>query len=237
MPIYLPELREDPTWFPPLYKALTEPDGLLAIGGDLTVPRLIQAYRNAIFPWFGEEDPLLWWSPSTRAVFEPQQLQLNRSLRKYLKQQQYRFSCNQAFAEVVAECAAPRHGQAGTWIVPQMQQAYLALHKAGFAHSIEVWRDDRLVGGLYGLSIGGLFCGESMFNREANTAKLALVMLQQQLHTYSAGWIDCQMPNPFLLQLGVQPLPRAAYISLLNRLKDDSVPENCWLARELEISL
>jgi leucyl/phenylalanyl-tRNA--protein transferase len=237
MPIYLPELREDPAWFPPLYKALTEPDGLLAIGGDLAVSRLIQAYRNAVFPWFGEEDPLLWWSPSTRAVFEPHQLQLNRSLRKYLKQQHYRFSCNQAFSEVVAECAAPRHNQSGTWIVPQMQQAYLALHKAGIAHSIEVWRDDKLVGGLYGLSIGGLYCGESMFNREANTAKLALVMLQQHLQTYSAGWIDCQMPNPFLLQLGVKPLPRLAYISLLNQLKDDVVPEHCWLPRELELLL
>lgn len=237
MPIYLPELRKEPSWFPPLTKALAEPDGLLAIGGDLSVPRLIHAYRSAVFPWFSEDDPLLWWSPSTRAVFEPNQLQLNRSLRKYLKHQQYHFSCNKAFAEVVSQCAAPRHTQSGTWITPQMQQAYLALHKAGVAQSIEVWRDDILVGGLYGLTIGGLFCGESMFNREANTAKLALVMLQKHTQSYSAGWIDCQMPNPFLLQLGVTPLPRIAYVSLLNQLKDDELPPNCWLPRQLEINL
>lgn len=237
MPIYLPELREDPAWFPPLSQALSEPDGLLAIGGDLSLPRLIHAYRSAVFPWFGEEDPLLWWSPSTRAVFEPGKLQLNRSLRKYQKQQQYRFSCNQAFAEVVRQCAAPRHSQSGTWIVPQMQQAYLALHQAGVAHSIEVWRDNMLVGGLYGLSIGGLFCGESMFNREANTAKLALVLLQQHLQSYSEGWIDCQMPNPFLLQLGVKPLPRSAYLALLHQLKNDAIPIHCWSAQSLELKL
>lgn len=235
MPIYLPELREDPDWFPPLSEALTYPDGLLAMGGDLSPQRLLAAYRSAIFPWFSEDEPILWWSPATRAVFAPNQLQLNRSLKKYLKKQQYYFRCNSAFSEVVRLCAAPRAGQAGTWIVPQMQAAYLALHQAGIAHSIEVWRGNNLVGGLYGLTIGGLFCGESMFNLEANTAKLALVMLQQQLQRYNGGWIDCQMPNPFLLQLGVQPLPRSDYVTLLNQLKYQQVPVNCWQTQALEL--
>lgn len=237
MPIYLPELRADPHWFPPLSEALTDPDGLLAMGGDLSRQRLVAAYQSAIFPWFGEHEPVLWWSPATRAVFTPNQLQLNRSLKKYLKKQQYHFSCNMAFADVVRLCAAPRASQQGTWIVPQMQAAYLALHQAGVAQSIEVWRGHELVGGLYGLTIGGLFCGESMFNLEANTAKLALVVLQHQLQRYSAGWIDCQMPNPFLLQLGVQPLPRADYLLLLNQLKYQQVPTEFWLAQALEFEL
>ncbi|WP_333796512.1 leucyl/phenylalanyl-tRNA--protein transferase [Rheinheimera sp.] len=237
MPIYLPELREDPHWFPPLSESLSYPDGLLAMGGDLSPQRLLAAYQSAIFPWFGEDEPILWWSPATRAVFAPHQLQLNRSLKKYLKKQQYHFSCNMAFTDVVRLCAAPRANQQGTWIVPQMQKAYLALHLAGVAQSIEVWRGSELVGGLYGLTIGGLFCGESMFNLEANTAKLALVMLQKQLQRYSAGWIDCQMPNPFLLQLGVQPLPRADYLLLLNQLKYQQVPTEFWLAQALEFEL
>ena len=236
MAVYLPELTADPTWFPPLATAWSNPDGLLAVGGDLSVARLQQAYRQGVFPWYGPEDPLLWWTPSIRAVFAPGQLQLNRSLRKYQQHQQYQFSRNQAFDQVIAQCAAlPRKNQQGTWIVPAMQQAYRALHQAGVAHSIEVWRDQQLVGGLYGLTIGGLFCGESMFNLEANTAKLALIMLQQQLQGYSAGWIDCQMPNAFLLQQGVQPLPKAAYLQLLQRLRDDPVPREVWTPAGLEL--
>lgn len=237
MPIYLPELTADPLWFPPLHSTLKNPDGLLAMGGDLSVARLHQAYRSGVFPWFSDGDPLLWWSPSTRAVFAPDDLQLNRSLRKYQKQQQFHYSRNLAFAQVIAHCAAlPRRNQAGTWIVDAMQQAYLALHQAGLAHSIEVWRDNVLVGGLYGVTIGGLFCGESMFNLEPNTAKLALCMLQQQLSSYSDGWIDCQMPNPFLLQLGVKPLPKAEYLMLLQRLRDQPLPPNAWEPAPLEFN-
>ena len=235
MPIYLPELLADELWVPPVQQALREPDGLLAMGGDLSVARLQLAYQSGIFPWFSPGDPLLWWTPSTRAVFAPGDLQLNRSLRKYQKQQQFRYSRNLAFADVIAHCAAlPRRQQAGTWIVDEMQQAYLALHQAGLAHSIEVWRDQKLVGGLYGVMIGGLFCGESMFNLEPNTAKLALGMLQHQLSGYCDGWIDCQMPNPFLLQLGVTPLPKADYLMLLQRLRDQAIPANAWAAATLE---
>jgi leucyl/phenylalanyl-tRNA--protein transferase len=235
MPIYLPELGVDPSWFPPLDKTLKNPDGLLAMGGDLSVARLFQAYRSGIFPWFSEGDPLLWWSPSTRAVFAPGDLQLNRSLRKYQKQHQFQYSRNMAFAKVIAHCAAlPRRNQAGTWISEEMQHAYLALHQAGYAHSIEVWHDQTLVGGLYGVVIGGLFCGESMFNLQPNTAKLALCMLQQQLSVYSDGWIDCQMPNPFLLQMGVRPLAKAGYLQLLSELCDQRVPADAWQAAPLE---
>lgn len=237
MPIYLPELTVDPLWFPPLHSALKDPDGLLAMGGDLSVARLHQAYRSGVFPWFTDGEPLLWWSPSTRAVFAPGDLQLNRSLRKYQKRQQFHYSRNMAFAQVIALCAVlPRRNQACTWIVAEMQQAYLALHQAGLAHSIEVWRDDVLVGGLYGVAIGGLFCGESMFNLEPNTAKLALCMLQQQLSSYSDGWIDCQMPNPFLLQLGVRPIPKADYVTLLQQLRDQPVPANAWEPAVLELN-
>lgn len=235
MPIYLTELTADPTWFPPLTTALQQPDGLLAIGGDLRVERLQAAYQQGIFPWFSDGDPLLWWSPSTRAVFAPGTLQLNRSLRKYLQKHPFEFSCNLAFAEVMRHCAAPRAKQASTWILPEMQQAYLALHQAGQAHSIEVWHQQQLVGGLYGVAVGGIFCGESMFHRMPNTAKLALVMLQQQLEQYSTGWIDCQLPNPFLMQLGASPLPRHDYLNLLQQATGQPCPASFWRPRRLEL--
>ncbi|MBU1438298.1 MAG: leucyl/phenylalanyl-tRNA--protein transferase [Gammaproteobacteria bacterium] len=237
MPIYLPELTADPFWFPSLSSALRKPDGLLAMGGDLSVERLHQAYRTGVFPWFSEGDPLLWWSPSTRAVFAPGELQLNRSLRKYQKQHQFSYSRNKAFAQVIAHCAAiPRRNQSGTWILSNIQQAYVALHQRGLAHSIEVWHNNTLVGGLYGVVVGGLFCGESMFNLQPNTAKLALCMLQQQLVSYCDGWIDCQMPNPFLLQLGVRPLPKTEYLTLLQRLRDQPVPIDVWSPAMLEFA-
>jgi leucyl/phenylalanyl-tRNA--protein transferase len=237
MTIVLPQLTADPSWFPPPSEALIEPDGLLAFGGDLSVARLQHAYQRGIFPWFSAGDPLLWWSPATRAVFTPNTLTVNRSLRKYQAQQQFHFSCNQSFAEVVQLCAAPRKNQPSTWIVPQIQQAYLALHLAGKAHSIEVWQDQQLVGGLYGIVVGGLFCGESMFNLRPNTAKLALVMLQQHLSHYCAGWIDCQMPNPFLLQQGASPMSRTNYLQLLTQLQTDACPDGHWRAGRLELKL
>lgn len=231
MAIYLPELSTHDVSFPPLHRALSEPDGLLAMGGDLSVPRLLSAYRQGIFPWFSEGDPLLWWSPSTRAVFTPDSLTLSRTLKKQLRRYQLRFSVNLAFAQVISQCAAPRAKQPGTWILPAMQQAYLALHQQGHAHSIEVWQQDNLVGGLYGVQIGGLFCGESMFNRLPDTAKLALVALQHLLQQATEGWIDCQMPNPFLLQLGVQPISRQQYLTLLTAQREASLPAEFWQPR------
>lgn len=226
--LWLPELTSDPSWFPAPQSALQEPDGLLAFGGDLSAQRLQHAYHQGIFPWFSDGDPLLWWSPSLRAVFRPDSLKAGRSLCRDWHKQQYTFSCNLAFAEVVAGCAAPRPHQPGTWITTEIQQAYLRLHQLGVAHSIEVWQHDKLVGGLYGLQIGQLFCGESMFNRVPNAAKLALIQLQRYLQSFQLGWIDCQMPNPFLLQCGASPMPRSEYLQLLRELSRLEKPAALW---------
>ena len=228
--IYLPELSKHDVSFPKLHHALTEPDGLLAMGGDLSAERLISAYSSGIFPWFSEGDPLLWWSPSVRAIFPPDTLTLNRTLKKQVRRYKLHFSVNTAFAAVIKHCAAPRTRQQGTWILPQMQQAYLQLHHLGYAHSIEVWQQDKLVGGLYGVMIGQLFCGESMFNLLPDTAKIALVVLQYHLKTVAEGWIDCQLPNPFLQQMGVQSIPREEYTSLLQQLKHKAVVKSHWQA-------
>lgn len=233
MAIYLPELSEHDVSFPKLSLALTQPDGLLAMGGDLSPSRLLSAYSQAIFPWFSEGDPILWWSPSVRAVFAPDTLKLNRTLKKQIKRYQLRFSVNRSFAEIMQQCAAPRAKQPETWILPQMQQAYLQLHKKGYAHSIEVWQQEKLVGGLYGVLIGSLFCGESMFNRLPDTAKLALVLLQQHMQQAAPGWIDCQLPNPFLLQLGATELVRDDYVMLLQQYGQQAMPSSHWQSREI----
>lgn len=237
MAIELAQLTNDPSWFPPLGAALREPDGLLAFGGDLSQARLLQAYRRGIFPWFNADDPLLWWSPSVRAVFAPNTLTVNRTLRKEARRGAFQFSCNRAFEQVIAACADPRAKQAGTWIQPSIQQAYIALNRSDIAHSIEVWQHGELVGGLYGLQIGELFCGESMFNRRPNTAKLALCMLQQHLSVFSQGWIDCQMPNPFLLSQGATPVSRAEYLTVLRALRDSRLALHHWQSRSLELRL
>ena len=237
MAIYLPELAAHDVAFPSLHRALHQPDGLLAMGGDLSVPRLISAYSQAIFPWFSHGDPILWWSPSVRAVFAPGSLTLNRSLRKQLARYQFSFTVNQAFDRVIRQCAAPRAKQPGSWILPEMQQAYIALHQQGYAHSIEVWQQAELVGGLYGVQIGSLFCGESMFNLKPDTAKLALVMLQQHLQQLADGWIDCQLPNPFLLQLGATPMTRDNYVALLQQQAMRILPAQHWHSRQLHLAI
>lgn len=235
MTLTLPAL-DSKLFFPPVSQALTEPDGLLAFGGDLSVARLTLAYHSGIFPWFSRGDPLLWWSPTTRAVFAPKQLQLNRSLSKQLRRDELTFSINKVFQQVVHHCAAPRTYQADTWILPPMQQAYYQLHQAGLAHSIEVWQQDTLVGGLYGVLIGGLFCGESMFYRKPNAAKFALILLQQHLSGYAPGWIDCQMPNPFLMQMGATTLPREEYLSLLQLQQSLQPPSGYWQQQDLYLT-
>ena len=233
MPIYLPELLADELWFPPVQQALREPDGLLAMGGDLSVARLQLAYQSGIFPWFSEGDPLLWWSPAIRAVFAPDTLSLNRTLRKQLRREGLTVTLNQAFAAVISKCAEPRPSQAQTWILPPMQQAYLALHQQGLAHSVEVWQGEKLVGGLYGVQLGQLFCGESMFNRIDNGAKFALIALQQHLQRYAPGWIDCQLPNPFLLKLGATTLSRRDYLPLIATLTKTPAPAEHWRSQPL----
>lgn len=237
MQLPLAQLTADPCLFPDPNSALKSPDGLLAIGGDLTPKRLLYAYYQGIFPWFNEGDPLLWWSPSVRAIFEPNSLTLDRSLKKYLKKYPFTFSCNQSFLDVMHLCAQTREETGGTWIQPNIMAAYTIMHQLDLAHSIEVWLEGELVGGCYGLQIGQLFCGESMFNLMPNTAKLALVMLQQHLSTYTQGLIDCQMPNPFLLQMGAKPLPRAEYLNLLHANRSHPTPEAMWQARALQLKV
>lgn len=235
MAIYLTELDPAQLWFPPVEHALEQPDGLLAMGGDLSAERLLLAYQSGIFPWFSADDPLLWWSPATRAVFPPGSLKLNRSLRKKWQRCALRLTLNHAFAAVVQGCAAPRKKHPETWIVPSIQQAYHRMHQQGYAHSIEVWQNDELVGGLYGIAIGGLFCGESMFNRIPDAAKFALLALQQHISQFAQGWIDCQIPNPFLQQLGAQSMPRPQYLKLLQQQATVSCPTGHWQAQALSL--
>ena len=203
--------------FPPVAQALPEPDGLLALGGCLSVPRLINAYQSGIFPWFGRNDPILWWSPSERAVIFPNQLHISRSLAKFMRKTPYRITLNMAFNSVIKQCATNPRGDPsnGVWITADMIGAYEQLHNAGHAHSIEVWHDEQLVGGLYGVLVGTVFCGESMFSKAENASKVALVAIRDYLVPYGLTLIDCQIPNPHLASLGAVTIPRRKFISLL----------------------
>lgn len=214
----LPWIPENaPAWlFPPLHQAWREPNGLLAAGGDLSVARLSQAYRSGIFPWFNPGDPILWWSPDPRMVLFPQDLKISRSFAKTLRRQPYEIRFDAAFAQVIEACAGPRRqGQAqadpGTWISAAMRQAYLALHQQGLAHSVECWQGDTLVGGLYGVEVDDVFCGESMFSLASDASKLALHALCQRGYRL----IDGQVESPFLAQMGFAPISRAAFVRFL----------------------
>lgn len=214
----IPVLSDSALDFPSVTSALQEPNGLLAVGGDLSPERLVVAYQQGIFPWFSDNDPILWWSPDPRAVFFPDKLHISRSLAKFAKKQPFQFSINQAFEEVISGCIEQRAEQEGTWITDDMYEAYCQLHDEGHAHSIEVWQEHRLVGGLYGIIHGSIFCGESMFHRATNASKLALITLVKHLKPAGLKLIDCQMPNPHLLSLGAQTLPRKEFLDYLNCL-------------------
>lgn len=213
----IPWLTEDLT-FPPVALALHTPNGLLAAGGDLSVPRLLSAYRHGIFPWFSPEDPILWWSPDPRMVLFPDELKVSRSLAKTLRRKAYNVRFDTAFEQVMRACAEPRDDQRGTWIDEDMIAAYLALHHAGFAHSVETWIDGKLAGGLYGIAIGRMFYGESMFSCEPDASKVALVRLARQLQRWEFGLIDCQMETSHLASLGARTMPRAAFTARLAEL-------------------
>jgi leucyl/phenylalanyl-tRNA--protein transferase len=204
--------------FPAVDTALAEPNGLLAVGADLGVARLLDAYAHGIFPWFNAGDPILWWSPDPRMVLFGNELVVSRSLGKRLRRHDYRVTADRAFTAVVRGCSAPRDGEPGTWIVPAMRRAYERLHAAGFAHSIEVWVDDALVGGLYGVAVGRMFFGESMFARRTDASKVALAHLVAQLTRWRFPLIDCQMSTPHLASLGARDLPRHAFLALLRPL-------------------
>ncbi|SEE21277.1 leucyl/phenylalanyl-tRNA--protein transferase [Pseudomonas coleopterorum] len=213
-------LKRNELVFPPLSKAMREPNGLLAAGGDLSPERLIQAYRHGCFPWFEEGQPILWWSPDPRTVLLPAEVHVSRSLRKVLRQGRFRVTFDRDFAAVIAECAGPRNYTDGTWITDDMQRAYLALHEQGHAHSVEVWDDDALVGGLYGLAMGRLFFGESMFSRADNASKVGFVTLIEHLQQAGFVLIDCQMPTDHLHSLGARSIPRDVFAGYLSQYLD-----------------
>lgn len=197
---------------------LAEPDGLLAIGGDLSRGRLLQAYVHGIFPWFSEGDPICWFSPHERCVIYPEKVKVSKSMRKVLADGFFSVTMDQAFKEVILSCAEmPRKEQDGTWITTDMQNAYIDLHHAGKAHSVEVWYQGQLVGGLYGIHVNRVFCGESMFSKMSNASKTALIWL---CRTNNYGLIDCQVPNDHLLSLGAEMIPRSTY---MQALRDDRI--------------
>jgi leucyl/phenylalanyl-tRNA--protein transferase len=196
-------------------KALEAPNGLLCAGGDLAPQRLIEAYRHGIFPWFSEGDPILWWSPNPRMVLFPGELKVSRSLRKRVDHGIFETRLDTAFRAVIEACAGPRVGQSGTWIVPEMVEAYVELHELGFAHSVESWREGRLEGGLYGVALGKVFFGESMFTRAPDASKVALVRLVERLGAEGYRVIDCQQATRHLASLGAREIPRKAFAQLL----------------------
>lgn len=215
MSLHLIDPSDPRAGFPSVDEAEREPDGLLAIGGDLSMPRLLDAYRRGIFPWFNEGQPILWWSPDPRTVFLPERLRLSRSLRKAIRNRGYRVSISEAFGSVIRACAEPRAGTKGTWITWEMRKAYETLHSHGHAHSVEVWKDHQLVGGLYGVLLGRVFFGESMFSRERDTSKIALAHLCTHFHQLGGELVDCQVYSDHLASLGAVTIPRREFVRLV----------------------
>jgi leucyl/phenylalanyl-tRNA--protein transferase len=214
--------------FPPPELALIEPNGLLALGGDLSCKRLIQAYSKGIFPWFNEDEPILWWSPDPRMVLFPAELKIARSLRKALQKHDYQVSADRSFDQVIAACAAPRRNQGGTWINPGMIEAYRELHRMGHAHSVETWIDGKLSGGLYGVALGRAFFGESMFSRTTDASKIAFVHLVKQLARWRFGIIDCQMKTAHLASFGAREIPRTQFTRTVEELIHYRGIEGMW---------
>jgi len=224
MTIY--RLFEEPV-FPDPEEA--DPDGLLAVGGDLSPQRLLTAYANGIFPWYGEDSPILWWSTNPRLVLLPHELHLPRSLRRVLNHGVFTFTLDRAFPEVIRACAdAPRPGQDGTWLVEEMVEAYTLLHRLGYAHSVEAWRDGELAGGLYGLSLGTAFFGESMFHREPDASKAAFARLVGQLARWGFTLIDCQQTTHHLLRFGAREMQRFRFLAALREAMDAPTREGAW---------
>ena len=213
----IPWLRAN-TPFPPVEQALDEPNGLLAAGADLSPRRLLDAYRHGIFPWYSEGQPILWWSTHPRMVLFTDEMHISESLRKVLRKRPFEVRINTAFRAVMEQCAALRDGPAGTWIMPEMIDAYERLHRLGHAHSVESWQDGELVGGLYGVQIGRMFFGESMFTRVPNASKVALVHLVERLKPAGFPMIDCQQETEHLASLGARPISRADFVARITAL-------------------
>lgn len=227
-------LLDETPLFPDPELAQEEPNGLLAIGGDLSVPRLTEAYRSGIFPWFCEDEPILWWSPDPRCVFFLDHVHVSKSLKRELNKQRYQVTINKAFPQVTKACSEPRADQPDTWVLPEMQQAYFQLHRKGLAHSIEVWEQEELVGGMYGVSIGRFFFGESMFSRRPNTSKIALVYLAHFLRQADFLMIDAQVGNPHLYRMGAQDIKRSEFLHLLKQEINWQQPPNLWQSKSLK---
>jgi len=206
--------------FPPVAQALQQPNGLLAIGGELSPERLLAAYQRGIFPWFGLDDPIMWWSPDPRMVLFPHEFKVSHSLQKTLRKRAYELRTDTAFEQVMRACAAPRNGESGTWIAEEMIAAYCELHRMGHAHSVEVWMDGELGGGLYGVALGAMFYGESMFSRKPDGSKIALAHLAAQWQRWHGthGLIDCQMYTPHLASLGAREIPRTEFVTRVQEL-------------------
>ena len=217
--------------FPSPNQALVSPNGLLAAGGDLSVGRLLTAYRSGIFPWYEKDQPLLWWSPDPRAVLKPNGLKISRSLRKRLRQASFRVFVNRDFPAVIRACAEPRSYERGTWITQEMNNAYIHLHELGHAHSIECYQDDELVGGLYGIGIGTMFFGESMFHRTTDASKVAFAHLARKVFDAGGPLIDCQLENDHLMSLGCELIPRSDFLAELENI--DLLPAITWNNEEL----
>ncbi len=213
--------------FPPVEYA--EEDGLLAVGGDLSPQRLLLAYRSGIFPWYSPGNPILWWSPDPRFVLFPSRLRISKSMKQVLRQNRFHLTSDRAFEQVIDSCKkTPRKGQAGTWITEEMQSAYIQLHQMGYAHSVEAWRENQLVGGLYGIALGRCFFGESMFTTESNASKAAFIFLVKNLEEKGYSLIDCQVYTAHLESLGAEMLPREVFLEKLDVYLDQPTDQGSW---------
>jgi leucyl/phenylalanyl-tRNA--protein transferase len=226
--------RDSPEAFPPVDRALREPDGLLAAGGDLSPQRLLAAYRRGIFPWYSRGQPILWWCPDPRAVLFPERLKVSRSLAKTLRNRGFVTLVDTAFREVIRACGSSELRPGGTWLSAEMRAAYVKLHRLGYAHSVETWLDGRLVGGLYGVALGRVFFGESMFSIERDASKVALHRLCAELRSRSIEVVDCQMATPHLMSLGAELLPRGRFIDLLRRCVENAGDPSRWFDATVE---
>jgi leucyl/phenylalanyl-tRNA--protein transferase len=227
MPTYL---LSDKLVFPPVH--LAEPDGLLAVGGDLSVERLLLAYRAGIFPWYEDGQPILWWSPDPRFVLFPERLKVSQSMRQVINSGRFRVTYDQAFPSVIRKCATmKRKGERGTWITPAMADAYGRLHEVGYAHSVEVWSGSTLAGGLYGVSLGSCFFGESMFAEVSNASKFGMIALVRQLQAQGFSLVDCQVHSEHLRSLGADDVPRARFVRLLAQAMKAETLKGRWSSR------
>ncbi|OOV87965.1 leucyl/phenylalanyl-tRNA--protein transferase [Oceanospirillum linum] len=219
---------EQPPYFPPVTEALADPQGLLAFGGQLNAQWLLTSYQQGIFPWFNPGEPILWWSPDPRMVIFPEHFKIRRSLKKTLRKQPFEITFDRAFAEVLDGCAAARNYTDETWITDEMRSAYQELHQMGHAHSVEAWQEGKLVGGLYGVAIGRIFCGESMFARTTDASKVAFVHLVQQLKAWQFELIDCQVYSDHLASFGAEEIDRTCFLDYLKQYATAAMPVGHW---------